>query len=149
MLLSSDSDTNKLSASLGIALSYMSSRIHSSLCSSPPLSIDAISSALFGWPSQSRQVSVRKSFSYSKFDCTIIPWNDDLNLPIKIRTDTLRMVLNNTYDNARPTSNLNVENSSSTICADWQPSRGLSAVNSNRQHSGKNGLKIYFKIYPA
>jgi len=50
------SDTNELSASLGIALSYMSRRIHSSLRSSPSLSIDAISSALFGWPSQNRQI---------------------------------------------------------------------------------------------
>jgi len=48
MLLSSDSDTNELNASFGIALSFMSSRIHSSLCSSPPLSIDAISFTLFG-----------------------------------------------------------------------------------------------------
>jgi len=55
MLLSSDSDTNELSASLGTALSYMSSRILSSLCSSPPLSIDAISSALFGGPLQNRR----------------------------------------------------------------------------------------------
>jgi len=91
--------------------------------------------------------SVRKSltYSYSQFDCIIIPWNDDINLPIKIRTDTLRKVLNSTYDHPRPTSNLDVENSSSTICADWQPARGLSAVNSNSHHSGNNGLKIYFQ----
>jgi len=56
ILLSSDVDTNELIASLGIALPYMSSRIDSSLCSSPPLSIDAISSALFGWPSQNRKI---------------------------------------------------------------------------------------------
>jgi len=112
MLLSSNSDTNELSASFGLALSFMSSRIHSSLCSSSPLSIDAISSAFFGWPSQNRHESVRKSFTYSQFGCTIIPWNDDLKLPIKIRTDTLRKVLNSTYDHARPTSNLDVENSS-------------------------------------
>jgi len=134
MLLSSDSDTNALSASFGIALSFMSSRIHSSLCSSPPLSTDAISSTPFGWSS-----------TYSQFDCTIIKWNDDLNLPIKIRTDTLRKVLNSTYDHARPTSTLDVENSSSTISADWQPARGLPAVNSNRNHSGNNGLKICFQ----
>jgi len=112
MLLSSNSDTNELSASFGLALSFMSSRIHSSLCSSSPLSIDAISSAFFGWPSQNRHESVRKSFTYSQFGCTIIPWNDDHKLPIKIRTDTLRKVLNSTYDHARPTSNLDVENSS-------------------------------------
>jgi len=70
ILRTSDSDTNELSASLGIALSYMSSRIISSLCSS----------------------------QYSQFNCTIIPCNDDLNLPIRIRTDTLRKVLNKTYD---------------------------------------------------
>jgi len=40
---------------------------------------------------------------------------------------------------------LDVENSSSTICAHWQPARGLSAVNSNSLHSGNNGLKIYFQ----
>jgi len=40
---------------------------------------------------------------------------------------------------------LDVENSSSTICADWQPGRGLPAVNSNSHHSGNNGLKIYFQ----
>jgi len=116
MLRSSVSDTNELSASLGITLSYMSSRIISSLCSS----------------------------QYSQFDCTIIPCNDDLNLPIKIRTDTLRKVLNKTYDHVRPTSNLDVENSSSTICADCQTARGLSAENSNSHHPGNNGLKIYF-----
>jgi len=93
MLLSSDSDTNELSASFGIALSFMSSRIPSSLCSSSPLSVDAISSALFLWPSQNRHASVRKSFTYSQFDCTLNSWNDDLNLPIKIRTVTLRKVL--------------------------------------------------------
>jgi len=130
MLLSSDSDTNELCAFLGIALSYMSSRILSSLCSLPPLSTDAISSTLFGWPSQNRHAPVRKSFTYSQFDCTIIPRNDDLNLPLKIRMDTLRKVLNSTYDLTRPTSNLDVENFSTTICADWQPPRGLSAVNS-------------------
>jgi len=65
MLLSSDSDTNELSAPFGIALSFMSSRIHSSLCSSPPLSIDAISSTLFGWPLQNRHASVKKVFTYS------------------------------------------------------------------------------------
>jgi len=94
----------------------------------------AISSTPFGWSS-----------TYSQFDCTIIKWNDDLNLPIKIRTDTLRKVLNSTYDHARPTSTLDVENSSSTISADWQPARGLPAVNSNRNHSGNNGLKICFQ----
>jgi len=109
MLLSSDSDTNEPSASFGLALSCMSSRIHSSLCSSPPLSIDAVSSVLFGWSLQNRHASVRKSFTYFQFDCTIIPWNDDLNLPIKIRTDTLRKVLNSTYDQARSPLNLEVE----------------------------------------
>jgi len=52
---------------------------------------------------------------------------------------------NSTYDHPRPTSNLDVENSSSTICADWQPARGFSAVNLNSHHSGNNGLKTYFQ----
>jgi len=40
---------------------------------------------------------------------------------------------------------LDVENSSSTICADWQRARGLPAVNSNSHHSGKCDPKIYFQ----
>jgi len=76
---SADFNMNELSASLGIALSSIISRIVSSQCFQRLFIMTH-----FRWPSMYIQASVRKSLTYSQLDCTL--FDDALSMALTVYT---------------------------------------------------------------